>query len=130
MLAQATRLDGDDSVELFRRSLALNRRLADDRMVAVELHNLGHVEIRQGEIDAAERHFAELARTQPVEDAYAAAMALLNGAAVAFGRGAYAQAEDELTQAEATLAEEGIEPAPDDRSELEWLRGKLADKGG
>ncbi len=65
MHAQALRLGGDlaGAAELFEESLALNRRIGDRGMVVVELHNLGHVEIRGGGAEAAERYFEELART-------------------------------------------------------------------
>lgn len=60
LLAAGTRLAGDyDGAEkLYTESLELNRKLEDPRMVEVESHNLGHVEVHRGHVVEAERHFA------------------------------------------------------------------------
>jgi tetratricopeptide (TPR) repeat protein len=52
MHAQATRLAGnyDEAAVLFQESLALNGRIDAPGMVAVEYHNLGHVEIHRGNV--------------------------------------------------------------------------------
>jgi hypothetical protein len=65
MCAQATRLAGgyDDAAALFKESLALNRRIDARGMVEVELHNLGHVEIHRGNVDAVEDCFAQIPRS-------------------------------------------------------------------
>ena len=114
--AQSRRMLGDldTAAELLRESLALNRQIDDLGMVAVELHNLGHVEIRRGNIVEAERLFAELGAS---DDAYGA----LNGAALALARGDEDRARELLVRAEAV---EGELP-PDDRAELDWLRERL-----
>jgi tetratricopeptide (TPR) repeat protein len=129
MHAQAARLAGDDdeAAALFTESLELNRRLGDDGMVAVELHNLGHVEIHRGNVNAAERRFAECARMggDAADDPYGAALGELNRAAVAFARGDPGRARELLARARATFEEAGIEPATDDRLELEWLERRL-----
>lgn len=111
--AQAVRLRGDldEAAALFEESLELNRCLGDPGMVNVELHNLGHVEVRRGNPDAAGPYFEELgtARTH------------LNDAALAFARGDRELARALLTRAEAD------EDAGDDRAELDLLRGRLAE---
>ena len=132
MHAQGTRLTGDydRAAALFEESLALNRGLGDLGMVGVELHNLGHVEIHRGNIDAAERYFVECEELGASDDAYGAAMTHLNRAAVAFARGESDRAETLLADAESILGETGPYPAPDDRFELDWLRGQLAEASG
>jgi len=116
--AQATRLAGDydEAAALFEESLALNRRIGDPGMVAVELHNLGHVELHRGNVDAAERYFDELG---PAGDPYGAAMTRLSEAALAVARGDGDRARPLLDGIE-------IELAPDDQFELDWLRARLS----
>jgi tetratricopeptide (TPR) repeat protein len=132
MHAQGTRLTGDyeGAAALFEESLALNRRLGDLGMVGVELHNLGHVEIHRGNLDAAERYFAECEDLGASDDAYSVAMTHLNRAVVAFARGENDRAETLLADAESALGETAPYPAPDDRFELDWLRGQLAEASG
>src|SRR5439155_21916229 len=100
LLAAGTRLGGDYNAafELYNESLELNRRLGDTRMVGVELHNLGHVELHRGNVDAAERCFAELAAIRNPDDPYEAAMAHLNEAALDFARGDRERAAELLGQ--------------------------------
>ena len=118
MQAQAARLAGDydAAAHFFEKSLALNRRIDDPGMVTVELHNLGLVEIRRGNADAAEGYFAQL---PPADDEHGQALMRLNEAAVAFRRG-------DAEGARALLA--GIDREllfKDDRAELEWLEAQL-----
>jgi tetratricopeptide (TPR) repeat protein len=128
MSAQASRLCGDldAAAALFAESLALNRRIGDEGMVGVELHNLGHVELRRGDVDTAERLFAEGSELWPSDDPYDVAMRGLNDAAIAHARGDNGRAVALLGEAEATLAEAGIEPATDDAAEIARLRAALA----
>lgn len=114
MEAQTARATGnyDEAAELFEQSLALNRTIDDAGMVVAELHNLGWVEIRRNNVDAAERYFAELPRDQ---DDYNR----LNGAAVAFRRGDVGRAQELLAELDA-----GRFPT-DDRVELEWLKDQV-----
>jgi tetratricopeptide (TPR) repeat protein len=115
MEAQAARAAGDydRAAALFGESLALNRRIDDPSMVPVELQNLGLVEIRRGNLDAAEHYFGEL---PPSSDPYSR----LNDAAVAFRKG-------ELSRAGRLLSELGDDEfAADDRVDLEWLRKQVA----
>ena len=128
--AQSTRLLGeyDEASELFTESLEMNRRIGDSGMVVVELHNLGHVELHRGNVEAAERHFAECAQLGASDDPYGAAMTDLNKAAVLFARGDHEQAAELLSRAESTLADAGIAAAGDDQFELDWLREQLAEE--
>jgi hypothetical protein len=52
----------------------------------------------------------------------------LNGAALAFHRGEAEGATGVIAEVESTLAREGIALDPDDRFEVDWLRGRLATK--
>lgn len=115
MEAQAARAAGDydEAAALFDESLALNRRIDDPSMVTVELQNLGLVEIRRGDVEAAERYFAQL---PPSSDPYSR----LNDAAVAFRKG-------DVSRADQLLADlDEAEFARDDRVELDWLRKQVA----
>jgi tetratricopeptide (TPR) repeat protein len=122
--AQASRMLGDDdaAAAVFEESLELNRRVGDEGMVTVELHNLGHVEVRRGNVEAAERCFAEVAeRTAADDDPYGAAMTELNQAALAYVHGDEERARVFLSNARLKLEEAGLEPFTDDRYELDWL---------
>jgi len=122
--AQAARLAGEyeEAATLFEESLALNRRIDDRGMVTVELHNLGHVEIRRGNVDAAETCFAQI---PPADDVYGQAMARLNDAVVAFARDDSERAGVLLGQAEQIFHENGMQAATDDQAELDRLRDQL-----
>ena len=125
--AQSMRLSGadDDAAVLFTESLELNRRIGDQGMVPVELHNLGHVEVHRGNVELAERRFAECAEQGSPGDAYDEAMTYLNQAAVAFGRALNEQARGLLARAQSTLDGAGIDAAADDQFEIDWLRQQL-----
>jgi tetratricopeptide (TPR) repeat protein len=126
--AQATRMLGEDdeAAALFAESLALNRRIGDQGMVVVDLHNLGHVEVRRGNLDAAERCFGELPAQGSTDNPYDAAMTDLNQAALAYGRGDNDRASALLTSVRSRLEQSGIEPFKDDKFELDWLAERVA----
>jgi tetratricopeptide (TPR) repeat protein len=127
MLAAGTRLAGDldEAVELYAESLELNRRLGDSRMVGMELHNLGHVELHRGNIEVAERCFSEVAGIRDHHVPYEAAMTHLNHAALAVARGDRGGAAELLGRMQATLDGAGIVLDPDDAFEVDWLRDQL-----
>jgi len=127
MLAAGTRLAGDhdEAVELYTESLELNRRLGDSRTVGMELHNIGHVELHRGNVEAAERCFAECADVRSPDDLYEAAMTHLNHAALAFARGDRERATELLQHTQSTLEGAGIVLDPDDAFEVEWLHDQL-----
>jgi tetratricopeptide (TPR) repeat protein len=127
LLAAGTRLEGelDDALELYEESLELNRGRGDSIMVAMELHNLGHVEVRRGNLDAARRHFAECALLRSGQNPYDVAKGDLDAAALAVVEGDRAAVLELLTGAEQTLAEAGIVLDADDQSEVDWLREQL-----
>ncbi|HEU0248656.1 MAG TPA: hypothetical protein VFR38_16390 [Gaiellaceae bacterium] len=127
LLAAGTRLAGDydEAVSLYMTSLELNRRLGDSRMVGMELHNIGHVELHRGNVEAAERGFAERAEIRNLDDPYEEAMTHLNQAALAFARGEREPAGELLRRTESTLKGAGIVLDPDDAFEVDWLRDQL-----
>jgi tetratricopeptide (TPR) repeat protein len=127
LLAAGTRLSGDldDAVELYTESLELNRGLGASLMVGMELHNLGHVELRRGNVDSAKRHFADCRELRSPDNPYDLAMTDLNDAALAVDGGDRVEASRLLGRAEETLARAGIVLDPDDQSEVDWLRDRL-----
>lgn len=132
MLAAGTRLDGDyeTALTLYGESLELSRSLHNDRMVAGELHNLGHVYMHLDRVPDAERAFAERLRVMAdPPSVYEAAMSSLNEAALAHVRGDDAEAVRLLGEADERLREAGIELDPDDAFEVAWLRARVGSPG-
>src|SRR5689334_8211347 len=86
MQAAGTRLlrDYDRAAELYRESMELARRLGNKRGVAMEQHNLAHVELHRGNFEEAARLFsARLEFARASADPYEHAMTALNQAALA-----------------------------------------------
>jgi tetratricopeptide (TPR) repeat protein len=125
--AQSTRLSSDyeRAAALFTQSLELNRKVNDQGMIMAELQNLGLVEIHRGNINAAERYFAESEKLGSTDDPYGNAMTHLYRAAIEFVRGNKDKSHTLLQRAQSILKEAKIEAAPDDQFEIDWLRGKL-----
>lgn len=117
--AEATRMAGDFQLarRLYEESIALNRRLGDERMTAVEQSNLAWVEINEGHLDEAEALIeASLAGE---EDAYSRAFGAIALARCAAGRGDRTSAERLLAEADELLTSEGLVLDPTDRPEYE-----------
>ena len=131
LLAAGTRLAGelDEAVALYEESLESNRRIGDRRMVAIELHNVGHVELHRGNIQKAERCFAEYVELHNPNDPYDAAMTKLDQAALALARGEANRALELLRGSESTLQGAGIVLDPDDAFEVDRLHESLAAEG-
>src|SRR3989442_2262419 len=129
--ASATRLTGDydKAAALFEQSLALNRKIRDQGMVAAELQILGFVEIHRGNTDAAERYFTEGEKIAPASDPYSAAMAVINKAAIAFLHGNKGESRILLQRAQSLFKEAGIDPGADDQFEIDWLNEQLKKNG-
>jgi tetratricopeptide (TPR) repeat protein len=125
--AQATRMTGDydQAAGLFEQSLDLNRKIGDPGMVRAELQNLGLVEIHRGNIDAAERCFAESERLGPADDPYSTAMTRLYRAFIAFSRGNKNESRTLLLRAQSILKEAKMDASPDDQFEINWLYAQL-----
>jgi len=128
MEAAGNRLLGnyDRAVELYAESLALAQERDDPRGVAMEQHNLGHVELHRGNVDAAAALFAarlDYARRSP--DPYERAMTALNEAALAAARGEDEAARRRFDETLHLLEADGIVLDPDDASELDALAARF-----
>src|SRR6267143_2856506 len=121
--ASATRMTGDydQAAALFEQSLDLNRKISDPGMVRAELQNLGLIEIHRGNVDAAERYFAESERLGQANDPYSIAMTHLYRSAIEFVRGNRDRSRALLRRAQSVLKEAKIDAAPDDQFEIDWL---------
>jgi len=129
--ASATRMTGDydQAATLFEQSLGLNRRIGDPGMVKAELQNLGLVEIHRGNVDAAERYFAESERLGPGNDPYSIVMAHLYRSGIEFVRGNRDESRTQLQQAQSILKEAGMDAGRDDQFEIDWLDQQLTKSG-
>lgn len=125
--AAGVRLSGDyeRARELYLESVALAERLGDERRKQMEFHNLGWVELHRGDVDAAERMFAERDARSGI-DAYGDAWQDLNAAALALARGRRDEAVRLFELGTQKLAGLGAELDPDDQSEVDWLTRQLA----
>lgn len=124
MQAAGTRLlgDYDGAAKLYRESMELALRLGNKRGVAMEQHNLAHVELHRGNVDEAERLFsARLDFTRASADPYEHAMTALNEAAVAAARRDDERASERFAAARRVLDANGIVLDPDDASEFQSL---------
>lgn len=127
LLAAGIRLGGDyaRARDLYTESLELNRGLGNAGWVAMELNNLGWVELHLGAVEAAATRFRERDAME-VDDIYGGAWHDLNWAAVAAARGDELEARTLLAKGKEALAALGIALDPDDKSELDWLSEQLS----
>ena len=127
LLAAGTRMSGayDAARDLYVESLELNRSLGDERMVAVEFHNLGHVNLHLDRLADAIDAFRERSALVRGGDSYDVAMTSLNEAALALARGHRDRAPAMLERCTEILDEAGIVLDPDDAFEVAWLRQRL-----
>ena len=124
MHAAGTRLlpNYDRAAELYQESMDAARAIGDARMVAMEQHNLGHVELQRGNVEAAEELFAsrlEYADSSP--DPYDHAMTAMSAAALAAIRRDDEAARIHLDACKRLLEANGIVLDPDDQFELDAL---------
>jgi tetratricopeptide (TPR) repeat protein len=129
MHAAGTRLlgDYDRAAELYEESMDAARALGNDRMVAMEQHNLGHVELQRGNVEAAEELFAaRLAYAESSRDPYEHAMTAMNDASLAAVRREDETARERLAACKRLLAENAIVLDPDDQFELDALEVLLS----
>jgi len=119
--AEATRMGGDlvKARALYGESIELNRRLGDERMVAVEQFNLSWVEINDGDLDAAEALVRTALAATSEDDAYMRAFGSIALARCAAERGERASAHGLLEDAERRLADSGLVLDPADAPEYE-----------
>lgn len=110
----------DEARVLYVESLRLSEDLADERGVAIELHNLGWVELHLGQVDEAARHFKQRDESG-AKDAYDRAWTDINWAAVAALRGDRVDAQRRLERGRQVLEEQAATLDPDDQFELNWV---------
>ena len=129
MQAAGTRLlrDYDRAAALYRESMELARRLGNKRGVAMEQHNLAHVELRRGNVDEAERLFsARLDFARASADPYEHAMTALNEATLAAARRDEERARQRFAEVRRLLEDHGIVLDPDDASEFDLLAARFS----
>ena len=106
---------------LYEESLRLSGELADERGVAMELHNLGWVELHLGHVDKAAERFERRDQSSGGHEAYDRAWTDLNWAAVAALRGDREDASRRLERGRQVLQEQAEKLDPDDQFELDWV---------
>jgi tetratricopeptide (TPR) repeat protein len=126
--AVGVRLSGhyDEARDLYLESVALADRLGDEQRKQMEFHNLGWVELRRGDVEAAARMFAERDARSGI-DAYGDAWQELNSAGLALARGDRGKAATLFQSGLQKLASLGAALDPDDQSEVDWLTQRLAE---
>jgi tetratricopeptide (TPR) repeat protein len=128
--ASSTRLlgDYDKAAELFEQSLALNRRVNDQGMVAAELQNLGFVELHRGNLEHAKRCFTEYEQLGFSNDPYFAGMDLVAEAFLVYSSGEKDRSQVLFQRALDIFKEAKVTPGPDDQFEINWIQEKLKEK--
>ena len=117
----------DEARALYVESLRLSEDLADEHGVAIELHNLGWVELHLGRIDEAAKRFEQRDQSGG-NDAYARAWADINWAAVAALRGDREDARRRLERGRQVLDEQAAVLDPDDQFELDWVSALVSEQ--
>jgi tetratricopeptide (TPR) repeat protein len=128
MEAAGTRLlgDHDGAAALYRESLELARSLGNERSIAMEQHNLGHVELHRGNIEEAARLFEQrLAFAEASPDPYEHAMTALNAAALAAAKREDGLARERFAEAQRSLEKNEIVLDPDDAFEFSALASRF-----
>jgi len=127
LYAAGARLSGDydRARELYLESVALGDELGDERRKQTEFHNLGWVELHRGDVEAAERMFAERDARSGL-DAMGDAWTELNRAAVALAHGRREDGARLFEAGKRRLDELGAALDPDDQFEFDWVSAQLA----
>ena len=127
LYAAGLRLSGDHdrARELYRARVALGDVLGDERRKQQEFHNLGWVELHRGDVDAAERMFAERDARSGL-DAMGDAWTELNQAGVALARGQREEAMRRFEAGKRQIEMLGAALDPDDQFEFDWIGAQLA----
>ncbi len=113
---------------LFRQSFELNKQINDETMFAVDLHNLGHVEVKLGKVDEAEIHFSECEKlSNDPNDSYSLALNLFNKATIAYARNNIIKARLLIKQSREIINKNKIELAIEDETALNKLEKLLID---
>ena len=118
----------NEAESFFRQSLELNRQIGDETMFAVDLHNLGHVEVKLGKVDEAELHFNESEELSGDQnDSYSLALNLFNKATIAYARNDIKKARLHIKQSREILSENKIKLSIEDEIELNKLEKHVKD---
>jgi hypothetical protein len=113
--------------DLYEESIALNRGLGEERMVAGELRNLGYVELNDGHTDRARELFGT-SRAEAERLGFEGLKPYIVGdaAALAAEKGDTEGAAVLAGAAEAAFATSGTIPDPDDAAERRQLSDRLS----
>jgi tetratricopeptide (TPR) repeat protein len=118
----------NEAENLFRQSLELNKQINDETMFTVDLHNLGHVEVKLGKVDEAEIHFNECEKlSADPSDTFSLAMNLFNKATIAYARNDIVKARLHIQQSRKIINKNKIKLAIEDELELIKLEKLLID---
>ena len=116
----------NEAENLFRQSMELNRQINDETMFAVDLHNLGHVEVKLGKVDEAEIHFNECEKlSSDPNDTYSLALNLFNKATIAYARNNIKEARLLIHHSREIINKNKIEFAMEDEVEFNKLNKLL-----
>ncbi len=118
----------NEAESLFRQSLKLNRQINDETMFAVDLHNLGHVEVKLGKVDEAEIHFnvCEKLSVDP-NDTYSSALNLFNKATIEYARNDIIRARLHIMKSREIINKNKIELSIEDEIGLNKLEKLIKD---
>jgi len=118
----------NEAENLFRQSLELNRQINDETMFTVDLHNLGHVEVKLGKVDEAEVHFNECEKlSDDPNDAFSSALNLFNKATIAYARNDIIKARLLINQSREIINKNKIELPLEDETALNKLEKLIID---
>ncbi len=119
----------NEAETLLKQSFELNRQINDETMFAVDLHNLGHVEVKLGKVDQAEMHFNECEKlSEDPNDSYSLALNLFNKATIAFARNDIIKAKLLVRQSREIINKNKIELALEDETGLNKLEKLISSR--
>ncbi len=122
MQAAAARMLGDrvQARALYEESIALARQLGTTGRVTTELHNMGYLDLHDGNLAGARQRFREaLVLARESRDELTLRYAILDAAVVALADGRLEDASRLLGAAQAQFKAAGAIPDPDDQVEME-----------
>ncbi len=122
MQAAAARMLGDriHARALYEESIALARELGTTGRLTTELHNLGYLDLHDGNLSDAKTRFREaLLLAQQSRDELTLRYSILDGAIVAVADRRWDDASRLLGAAQARFQAAGTMPDPDDQLEME-----------
>lgn len=122
MQAAAARMLGDraQARALYEESIALARQLGTTGRVTTELHNMGYLDLHDGNVGGARQRFREaLVLARESRDELSLRYAILDAAIVALADGRMEDASRLFGAAQAQFEAAGAIPDPDDQVEME-----------